>query len=144
MPVIVGIHTGGCWVAQRLARALNIDPAELGQLDVGFHRDDFASRGMRKTPLPTRLPLDISDRPVLLVDDVLHTGRTIRAAINGLFEFGRPSRIWLAVLADRGDRQLPIQPDFVGLRVSLGLDQMLRLTGPQPLALSLASKGGAE
>lgn len=138
-PALVGIHTGGCWIADELGRALDIARDQIGQLDVGFHRDDFAERGMRRVPLPTRLQGDLSGRPVLLIDDVLHSGRTIRAAINALFEFGRPSRIWLAVLADRGGRQLPISPDFVGVTVDIPADQMLRLSGPDPLTLTLQS-----
>lgn len=137
LPEIVGIHTGGCWVASHLGRSLGLEPDRIGELDVGFHRDDFAQRGMRKVPLPTRLGGDISGRPVLLVDDVLHSGRTIRAAINALFEFGRPSRIWLAVLADRSGRQLPIAADFVGVSAAVPADHMLRLGGPDPLVLTL-------
>ncbi|MFK7955906.1 MAG: bifunctional pyr operon transcriptional regulator/uracil phosphoribosyltransferase PyrR [Lysobacterales bacterium] len=144
LPHIVGIHTGGCWVAHYLADALDISAHQVGQLDVGFHRDDFARRGMRKAPLPTLMPNDISNQQVLLVDDVLHTGRTVRAAINALFDYGRPSRIWLAVLADRGDRQLPYHADFVGLSVQAELDQQLRLTGPAPLKLVLQARDSSK
>lgn len=134
-PQIIGIHTGGYWVAQHLASALGVPTQQVGQLDVGFHRDDFARRGMRKAPLPTVIPNDIADQQILLVDDVMHTGRTVRAAINALFEYGRPSRIWLAVLADRGNRQLPYQADFIGISVQVEENQQLRLTGPEPLTL---------
>jgi len=122
---LVGIHARGVPLAQRLRRLVaeraNEDVA-LGQIDVTFHRDDVHVRRMaspRHAPVvrETALPLEVAGRTVILVDDVLYTGRTIRAAIDALFEFGRPARVQLAVLADRGHRELPIRPDYVGKNV---------------------------
>ena len=120
---LVGIHTRGVPLAQRLRRLVEersgVEPA-LGQLDITFHRDDVHVRGgaapRRPQPLmrDTRLDFELEGRTVILVDDVLSTGRTIRAAIDALLEYGRPARVQLAVLADRGHRELPIRPDYVG------------------------------
>ncbi|HEX7083282.1 MAG TPA: bifunctional pyr operon transcriptional regulator/uracil phosphoribosyltransferase PyrR [Gaiellaceae bacterium] len=120
---LVGIHTRGVPLAQRLRRLIadrTGDELDLGQLDITFHRDDVHVHGGQapRRPQPvvrdTRLGFDLAGRTVILVDDVLYTGRTIRAAIDALFEFGRPDRVQLAVLADRGHRELPIRPDYVG------------------------------
>jgi len=119
---LVGIHTRGVPIAQRLRRLIAERAGEelaLGQLDITFHRDDVhvrAERAPRHAPVvrETALPFDLAGRTAILVDDVLYTGRTIRAAIDALFEFGRPDRVQLAVLADRGHRELPIRPDYVG------------------------------
>ena len=122
---LVGIHARGVPLAQRLRRLVAERAGEdvaLGQIDVTFHRDDVHVRRMaspRHAPVvrETALPLEVAGRTVILVDDVLYTGRTIRAAIDALFEFGRPARVQLAVLADRGHRELPIRPDYVGKNV---------------------------
>jgi len=120
---LVGIHTRGVPLAQRLRLLVEErsgTPLELGQLDITFHRDDVHVRAGRapRHPQPvvrdTKLEFELEGRTVILVDDVLYTGRTIRAAIDALFEFGRPERVQLAVLADRGHRELPIRPDYVG------------------------------
>src|SRR5919202_1248184 len=119
---LVGIHTRGVPLAQRLRRLVAEradDELPLGQLDVTFHRDDVhvrERRSPRHAPLPrdTSLPFELAGRTVILVDDVLYTGRTIRAAIDALFDYGRPQRVQLAVLTDRGHRELPIRPDYVG------------------------------
>jgi pyrimidine operon attenuation protein/uracil phosphoribosyltransferase len=119
---LVGIHTRGVPLAQRLRRLIADRAGEelvLGQLDITFHRDDVhvrAERAPRHAPVvrETALPFDVAGRTAILVDDVLYTGRTIRAAIDALFEYGRPDRVQLAVLADRGHRELPIRPDYVG------------------------------
>jgi pyrimidine operon attenuation protein/uracil phosphoribosyltransferase len=119
---LVGIHTRGVPIAHRLRRLIAERAGEelpLGQLDITFHRDDVhvrAERAPRHAPVvrETSLPFDLAGRTVILVDDVLYTGRTIRAAIDALFEYGRPDRVQLAVLADRGHRELPIRPDYVG------------------------------
>lgn len=113
---LVGIHTGGVWVAGWLHKSLGIK-TPLGTLDISFYRDDFSQRGLHPEVKPTQLPFSIDDRPIILVDDVLYTGRTIRAAMNTLFDYGRPSAIHLAVLVDRGGRQLPIQADFIGTKI---------------------------
>lgn len=108
---LVGIHSGGAWVAEYLHAALGIQ-APLGSIDVAFYRDDYGSRGLHGSPQKSDIPFDVQDRHIILVDDVLYTGRTTRAALNELFDYGRPGNIELAVLADRGERQLPIAPAY--------------------------------
>jgi pyrimidine operon attenuation protein/uracil phosphoribosyltransferase len=115
---IVGIHSGGAWLAERLAADLGLT-ARLGVLDVSFYRDDFAVKGLHADIKPTQINFDVNGATILLVDDVLYTGRTTRAALNELFDYGRPARIMLAALADRGGRQLPVAADFVAARVEL-------------------------
>jgi pyrimidine operon attenuation protein / uracil phosphoribosyltransferase len=111
--LMVGVHTGGFWLAQALHADLGfIQP--LASLSTTLQRDDFATAGLHKQKLPTRLPLSLQGAHVLLVDDVLHTGRSVRAALNELFEYGRPASVRLAVLADRGGRQLPFVADYCG------------------------------
>jgi pyrimidine operon attenuation protein/uracil phosphoribosyltransferase len=116
--VIVGIHTGGVWVAERLHAQLAI-ATPLGVLDISFYRDDFSRIGLHPQVKPSNLPFNLEDRPVILVDDVLFTGRTVRAAMNELFDYGRPAAIRLAVLVDRGGHELPIRPDFAGAVVDV-------------------------
>ena len=124
---IVGIYTGGAWVAERLHRALGVK-APLGLLAVTLHRDDFARIGLHREARRSHLPFDVDGRDIVLVDDVLHSGRTIRAALNELWDFGRPRRVRLAVLADRGGRELPIAPDFTGAFVEIDPGEELVLT----------------
>ncbi len=135
-PLIVGIETGGYWVAERLRERLAPE-APLGKLNITFYRDDYTKIGLHPTVKPSQLPMDIDGQTILLVDDVLHSGRTIRAAMNELFDYGRPERILLAILIDRGGRELPIQPDFVATRIELEADEQIKLEGPRPLGLSL-------
>lgn len=126
-PALIGIHSGGAWLAERLARDLKI--ADLGFLDISFYRDDFQRIGLHPQVKPTAIPFEIEGRAVVLVDDVLFTGRTIRAAMNALFDYGRPERIELAVLVDRVTdgvlpgynltRELPVAPSVAGLTLSL-------------------------
>lgn len=155
--LLVGIHTGGAWVASRLAGDLRggdesvvdnsaptIDAAQsdadkslsadarsdslqLGFLSSAFHRDDIASRGLPATMKATHLPLSIDDRDILLVDDILYTGRTVRAALNELFDYGRPKTVQLAVLLDRGGRHLPVQADHCGGTLTLDADDNVQL-----------------
>lgn len=124
---LVGIHSGGAWLAQRLHSALGLK-TPLGTLDISFYRDDFSKIGLHPQVKPSDIPFDVADRDIILVDDVLHTGRTVRAAMNELFDYGRPASIRLAVLVDRGGRELPICPDFVGARINLSQNQNLQLT----------------
>ncbi|MCE4554941.1 bifunctional pyr operon transcriptional regulator/uracil phosphoribosyltransferase PyrR [Pelomonas cellulosilytica] len=121
---LVGIWSGGAWLAERLAADLGVPDA--GTISSVMHRDDFGSRGLAKAD-HTSLPFDVNGRDVVLIDDVLYTGRTTRAVLNELFDFGRPASVQLAVLVDRGGRQLPIEPAFSAARVTLGADQKLRL-----------------
>jgi pyrimidine operon attenuation protein / uracil phosphoribosyltransferase len=123
--VLVGIWSGGAWLAERLHAQLKL-PGEIGVISSALHRDDFASRGMSSAD-PTRLPFEVDGRPILLIDDVLYTGRTTRAVINELFDFGRPASVTLAVLVDRGGRELPIQPAYSAARITLPREQRLRL-----------------
>jgi len=133
-PLMIGIHTGGVWVAERLHRQLAlVDP--LGQLDISFYRDDFTRIGMHPQVRPSHLPVPVDDRHIVLVDDVLQTGRTIRAALNVLFDYGRPASVLLAALAERDGRELPIEPNLVGLHTRLEPGEQLKLTGPSPLQL---------
>lgn len=133
-PVIIGIHTGGVWVAERLHAKLGIDEP-LGSLDISFYRDDFTRAGMHPQVHPSSIPMSLDNRHLIIVDDVLFTGRTIRAAMNELFDHGRPASVSLAVLVDRGGRELPIQADVVGLRISLDAGEQIKLSGPEPLQL---------
>ena len=123
---LVGILSGGAWLAERLQRDLAL-PGAHGVLSITLHRDDFNSRGMPAESRQTRLPFDIEGRHILLIDDVLHTGRTIRAAVNELYDFGRPASVQLAVLVDRAGRELPISAAFSAARISLPREQRLSL-----------------
>jgi pyrimidine operon attenuation protein / uracil phosphoribosyltransferase len=125
--ILVGIHTGGVWIAERLHQTLGIQ-APIGSIDVSYHRDDLHLGGGRSGGRASQLPLDVGGAHVVIVDDVLATGRTIRAAMNELFDYGRPARIDLAVLVDRGGRELPIAPTWLGETISLPASQMLELT----------------
>jgi pyrimidine operon attenuation protein/uracil phosphoribosyltransferase len=135
-PLMVGIRTGGVWVAERLHRLLAIE-APLGELSINFYRDDFTRVGLQPRVQPSRLPFHVDDRHILLVDDVLQTGRTVRAALNEIFDYGRPASVTLAVLVDRGGHELPIKADVVGTAVGLGPDEQVKLTGPEPLTLDV-------
>lgn len=139
-PAMVGIHTGGVWVAERLHRRLGLEDP-LGSLDISFYRDDFTRIGMNPVVQPSQLPFSIDDRHLILVDDVLHTGRTIRAAMNELFDYGRPASIVLAALVERDGRELPIQANVVGRHVQLDPDQHIKLSGPEPLKLEIRRSG---
>lgn len=123
---IVGIYSGGAWLAQRLADELQLSD-RLGFIDVSFYRDDYAEKGLPATVKPTQIPFDVDGATILLVDDVLYTGRTTRAAINELFDYGRPARIMLAALLDRGGRELPIAADIVARTVTIEPQQLLVL-----------------
>jgi pyrimidine operon attenuation protein/uracil phosphoribosyltransferase len=124
---LVGIYTGGAWVAERLHRALGLS-VPLGVLAVTLHRDDFGRIGLHRESRRSQIPFPVDGREVILVDDVLHTGRTIRAAINELSDFGRPSAVRLAVLADRGGREMPVAADFKGAFVEVAGDEELVLS----------------
>jgi len=133
--VVVGIHSGGVRVARALHQRLQ--PREpLGALDISFYRDDFSRIGLHPRVGRSALPVDIDDRDVLLVDDVLYSGRTVRAALNELFDYGRPARVLLAVLVERSGHELPIRADFVGQRMDLAAGQQVRLNADD-LGLSL-------
>jgi pyrimidine operon attenuation protein / uracil phosphoribosyltransferase len=124
--MLVGIHSGGAWIARRLSELLGLS-GEIGLIDVSFYRDDFGEKGLHPQVKPTSIPFDVEGRSLILVDDVLYTGRTTRAAINELFDYGRPASIKLAVLADRGGRELPIYAEFCAWQVELGESEELVL-----------------
>lgn len=132
-PLMVGIHTGGVWVAEQLHRRLAI-AEPLSTLNISFYRDDFSRIGMHPQVTPSTLPSHIDDRHIILIDDVLQTGRTIRAAMNEIFDYGRPASILLACLVERSGRELPIQADVVAKHLQLERDEQIKLTGPEPLA----------
>lgn len=133
-PALVGIHTGGVWIAERLRQRLDL-ATPLGQLDISFYRDDFSRIGVNPQVRPSELPFDVDNRHLVLVDDVLYTGRTIRAALNELFDYGRPASVLLAVLVDRGGRELPIEAHVAGSRLELPAGSHIQLAGPEPLQL---------
>lgn len=133
-PAMVGIRTGGVWLAQRLHRNLALQEP-LGELDISFYRDDFSRSGLNPRVTPSSLPFDTEGRTLVLVDDMIMSGRTIRAAMNELFDYGRPERIVLVTLLDLGGRELPIQPDVVGRRHQLARGERLKLRGPEPLRI---------
>jgi len=140
-PLMVGIHTGGVWVAERLHRLLEL-AEPLGTLDISFYRDDFTKIGINPVVRPSQLPEAVDGRHIVLVDDVLQTGRTIRAALNELFDYGRPASVMLAVLAQRRGRELPIEPDVAGMP-KLRRDGHIKLIGPDPLTLVLDQVRGS-
>ena len=122
---LVGIWSGGAWLAERLQRDLGLD--DHGVISSALHRDDFGSRGLTAGVEPTRLPFEIEARPIVLIDDVLYTGRTVRAAVNELFDFGRPSSVTLAVLVDRGGREMPVAAAYSAATVAMAPGQRLSL-----------------
>ena len=123
---LVGITSGGAWLAERLQPDLK-RPGKAGVISSAMHRDDFSKRGLSAAAAQTVLDFDVNGADIVLLDDVLYTGRTIRAVINEIFDYGRPASIQLAVLVDRGGRELPIQPDFCAARVNLPPSQSLAL-----------------
>jgi pyrimidine operon attenuation protein/uracil phosphoribosyltransferase len=124
---LIGVHSGGAWVAERLHRDLAFS-LPCGFLDSAFYRDDFSERGLKESPKPAEMPFEVEGRNILLVDDVLFTGRTTRAIVNHLFDFGRPAKIELAVLLDRGGRELPIDAQYVGMHWPLKRHELFVLS----------------
>ncbi len=139
--VLVGIHTGGAWIAEELHRMLGLS-TPLGMLDISFYRDDFERIGLHPEVKPSDIPFDVDGADILLVDDVLYTGRTVRAAINEIFDYGRPARIRLAVLVDRGGRELPIEARFTGIRLDLDENRMIDLLRNDAGGLELRLRPG--
>jgi pyrimidine operon attenuation protein/uracil phosphoribosyltransferase len=141
-PLLIGIHTGGVWVAEALVSILGADffDAPTGILNITYYRDDFTRLGMHPEVLPSDLPFDVEGRHLLLVDDVLHSGRTIRAALNEIFDYGRPASITLAVLIERNGRELPIQPDIIGDAIALPVNQHIKLSNESGLELTISVK----
>ena len=124
--VMIGVHTGGAWIAAKLHQALGFK-TPLGMLDISFYRDDFGRVGLNPQVKKSAIPFDIEDADIILVDDVLYTGRTVRAAMNELLDYVRPKSITLAVLVDRGGRELPVAARFTGTTLALAVSQSLNL-----------------
>lgn len=124
---LVGIHSGGVWLVQRILKSIKQDVA-YGTLDAALYRDDYAQRGLKTEPKPSQIPFDVQDKHIILIDDIFYTGRTVRAAMNELFDYGRPASITLAVLINRGGAELPILPNIVGTEILLNPDQSLQLS----------------
>jgi len=135
-PMMIGIQTGGVWIAEALHKALALEQP-LGTLNITFYRDDFTRIGMHPQVTPSNLPFEVDDRHIILVDDVLHTGRTIRAALNEIFDYGRPASVILVSLIERTGRELPISADIAGQKLDLQEGQQIKLSGPSPLTLTL-------
>jgi pyrimidine operon attenuation protein / uracil phosphoribosyltransferase len=135
-PLVIGIRTGGVWIAEIMRQRLNINEP-LGLLDISFYRDDFSQIGVHPNVKPSQLPMQMENRDIILIDDVFYTGRTIRAALNEIFDYGRPNQVVLAVLIERDGRQIPLCPDCIGARINLNANQRIKLTGPTPLSIHL-------
>ena len=133
---LIGIHTGGAWIAQKLQQELGLT-TPIGLLDISFYRDDFARIGLHPQVKPSSIPFDVEGRHIVLVDDVLYTGRTVRAAMNELFDYGRPASIELAVLIDRGGRELPVFARYAGATLELAENQNIELKKDKEGRLSL-------
>jgi pyrimidine operon attenuation protein / uracil phosphoribosyltransferase len=141
-PLMIGIRTGGVWVAEKMHQRLGIKQP-LGLLDISFYRDDFSQLGVNPNVKPSELPAQIEGRNIILIDDVFYTGRTIRAALNEIFDYGRPKQVVLAVLIERDGKQIPISPDCIGTSIALDAGQRIKLTGPDPLGIEIQSVGVA-
>ncbi len=133
---IIGIKTGGVWIADKICDKLGISEKP-GQLNIAYYRDDFDKIGLHPKVEPSKLNFEIENQHIILVDDVISTGRTIRAAMNEIFDFGRPQSITLLCLIDRDKRELPVNPDILGLKVFIPLEKDIKLIGPSPLRLEL-------
>ena len=141
-PLMIGIRTGGVWIAEQMHERLNISEP-MGLLDISFYRDDFSQIGVNPNVKPSQLPPQIEGRNIILIDDVFYTGRTIRAALNEIFDYGRPNQVVLAVLIERDGRQIPLCPDCAGASITLTAGQRIKLTGPEPLAIHLQTLDAA-
>jgi len=133
-PLMIGVHTGGLWIAEQLHQRMDLTKP-LAEIDISFYRDDYTRIGLNPQVKPSHIASEVEAENIILVDDVLYTGRTIRAALNEIFDYGRPDSITLAVLVDRRQRELPLQADVVGLTLDLPAPKQVKLTGPAPLAL---------
>lgn len=139
-PALIGIRTGGVWLADVMSKRLGLKEP-WGELDISFYRDDFSRIGLNPKVKPSSLPFSTEDRDIILIDDVIMSGRTIRAAMNEIFDYGRPASIILATLVDLGARELPVQPDVTGGVLALQSHQRVKLRGPDPLHIELQETG---
>ena len=138
-PIIIGVQTGGVWIAEWLQKKLEFE-GKPASMNISFYRDDFSKVGVNPKVEPTEMPVSIDDKHIILVDDVLFTGRTARAAINEIFDFGRPLSVTLVVLVERDGKELPISADIVGETLELENDKNIKLVGPEPLVLEIIDK----
>ena len=139
-PALIGIRTGGVWLADVMSKRLGLQEP-WGELDISFYRDDFSRIGLNPKVKPSSLPFSTEDRDIILIDDVIMSGRTIRAAMNEIFDYGRPASIILATLVDLGARELPVQPAVTGRVLALQSHQRVKLRGPDPLHIELQETG---
>ena len=139
-PALIGIRTGGVWLADVMSKRLGLQEP-WGELDISFYRDDFSRIGLNPKVKPSSLPFSTEDRDIILIDDVIMSGRTIRAAMKEIFDYGRPASIILATLVDLGARELPVQPDVTGRVLALQSHQRVKLRGPDPLHIELQETG---
>lgn len=135
-PEFIGIYTGGVWVAKALQQEM-ASTGSLGTLNISYYRDDFTKLGLHPEVKPSDIPFEINGKHIVLVDDVIHTGRTIRAALNEIFDYGRPESITLVSLVERPGHELPIRADVVGTTLNLSADEHVKLSGPSPLTLTI-------
>jgi pyrimidine operon attenuation protein / uracil phosphoribosyltransferase len=135
-PLMIGIHSGGVWVAEQMHQRLGLSNP-LALLDISFYRDDFSQIGINPFVKPSQLPKNIESRDIILIDDVFYTGRTIRAALNEIFDYGRPNQVILGVLIERNGQQIPVKPDCIGININLPAGERIKLTGPSPLAITI-------
>ena len=138
-PIIIGVHTGGVWIADWLQKRLGYE-GRAATLNISFYRDDFNKVGVNPTVEPSEMPVSVDDKHVILVDDVLFTGRTTRAAINEIFDFGRPLSVTLVVLVERNGNELPITADIAGEKLELDNNKNIKLLGPDPMILEVIDK----
>jgi pyrimidine operon attenuation protein / uracil phosphoribosyltransferase len=134
---LIGIHSGGVWLMKRILESIKED-IPYGMLDAALYRDDFSQRGLKTEPKPSNIAFDVQDKHIILIDDIFYTGRTTRAAMNELFDYGRPASITLAVLIDRGGAELPIAPQIVGAKILLNSNQSFQLSQDTKGKLHLA------
>src|SRR5690554_2231565 len=139
-PVVIGIRTGGVWVADIIGKRLGIEEP-FGELDISFYRDDFSRIGLNPKVTPSSLPFDTEGRHIILIDDVIMSGRTISAAMNEIIDYGSPASIILDKLIDLGARELPIQPDVAARTLALDAHQRIKLRGPDPLRIEFQETG---
>ena len=139
-PILIGVHTGGAWIADWLQKNMDFE-GKAASLNISFYRDDFSKVGVNPRVEPTIMPISVDNKHIILVDDVLFTGRTTRAAINEIFDFGRPLSVTLVVLVERNGKELPISADIVGEKLELENNKNIKLSGPEPLILEITNKG---
>ena len=142
-PLMIGIHSGGVWVAEQMHQRLGLSNP-LGLLDISFYRDDFSQLGINPFVKPSQLPKDIESRDIILIDDVFYTGRTVRAALNEIFDYGRPNQVILGILIERDGQQIPLKPDCIGVNIKLQPGESIKLTGPNPLAITIQNTDDSE